>query len=127
MRPITIANIYRWPGAADLVSTVPCLPNVYLGEGAEARNQRLGQRLHIAPRHGAEQDQLEKLIIGQRLGAALAEPVAQPLAVAVIMWRPIGRTEARLRITPRPASALITPRPPRQDDRADGAGPPATA
>ena len=44
-----------------------------LGEGAEAGDQRLGERLGVAPRRGAEQDQLEQLVVGQGVGARLAE------------------------------------------------------
>jgi len=42
------------------------------GHRAEARDQRLGQRLDVAARDGAEQHQLQQFIIGERLGPGLA-------------------------------------------------------
>ena len=56
-----------------------------LGVGAEAGDQRLGDRLHVAARHGAEQNQLEQLVVGERRRAALAEALAQALAVAGVV------------------------------------------
>src|SRR6185437_3255675 len=43
--------------------------------------------LDVAARNSAEQDQLDKLVIGQRLVASLQEALAQPLPMAVIMRR----------------------------------------
>jgi hypothetical protein len=57
-----------------------------LGEGAEAGNERLGQRLGIAPRRGAEQDQLEQLVVGEGVWPRLAEALPEPLAMTEIMW-----------------------------------------
>ena len=56
-----------------------------LGERAEAGDERFGERLDVAPWHGAEKNELEQFILAQGIGAALAEPVAQPLPVAEIM------------------------------------------
>ena len=53
-----------------------------LGEGAEPCQQRLGNRLDVPPRHRAEQDQLEELVVVEGRGAAPAEALAQPFAVA---------------------------------------------
>jgi hypothetical protein len=47
---------------------------------------RFGQRLGVSPRHRAEQDELEQLVVGKRIGAGLAEPSQQSLAMAEIMW-----------------------------------------
>ena len=44
-----------------------------LGESAEAGDQRFGERLGIAPRRRAEQDQFEQLIVGEGVRARLAE------------------------------------------------------
>src|SRR5262245_14284278 len=56
-----------------------------LGKGAEAGDQRLGHGLGVAARRGAEQDQLEQLVLGEGVGAALAETAPEPLAMTVIM------------------------------------------
>jgi len=45
-----------------------------------------GQGLGVAPRHGAEQDHLEQLVVGKRIGAGLAEASPQSLAMAEIGW-----------------------------------------
>jgi hypothetical protein len=47
--------------------------------------QRLGERLYVAARQRAEEDELKELIVGERLGADLAEAQPQPLAVPVIV------------------------------------------
>jgi len=57
----------------------------HLREGAETADQRLGERLEVAPRDGGEQDQLQKLVIGQRVGAAFQEAAAQALAMLEIV------------------------------------------
>ena len=36
-----------------------------LGEGAESGDQRLGERLDVPPRHGAEQQQFQQFVIRQ--------------------------------------------------------------
>jgi hypothetical protein len=41
-------------------------------ERTEFGHQRLGERLDVAPRHHAKQQQFEKLVVGERLGAGLA-------------------------------------------------------
>ena len=56
-----------------------------LAERAEAGDKSLGEGLDVAPRHGAEKNELEQLIFAQGIGAALAEPVAQSLPVAEVM------------------------------------------
>src|SRR5580704_18505978 len=58
-----------------------------LGERAEAGDKSLRERLDVAPRHGAEKNELEQFILAQGIGAALAESVAQPLPVAEVMRR----------------------------------------
>ena len=57
------------------------------GETAEARDQRLGQGLDVAPGNGGEQSQFQQFVIGHRLRAARPETLAQPLAMAEIMGR----------------------------------------
>jgi hypothetical protein len=59
----------------------------HLGEGAKAGDQDLGQRLDVAPRHGAKQHQLQQLVIGDRVRARLAQALTQTVAMAVEMWR----------------------------------------
>ena len=51
----------------------------------ETLDQRLGDRLGVAPRDQAEKQQLEDFVVGKRSVAELAEAVTQPLAMAVIM------------------------------------------
>src|SRR5262249_21677160 len=58
-----------------------------LGEGAEARDEVLGERLHVAAHQRAGQDELEQLIIRQRIAAGAEEALAQPLAMAVVVRR----------------------------------------
>lgn len=70
--------------AADL--TQPRFGRVHrFGERAELADQRLGQRLDVAPRQRAEQHHLQQFIVAQRVGAGAAKALAQPLAMAVIM------------------------------------------
>jgi len=45
----------------------------------------LASGLDVAPRHHAKQQQFEKLVVGERLGAGLAEASAQALAMTVIV------------------------------------------
>ena len=90
------------PPATILNSVMPASPSPFdlgeprlrrrdhLGERAECSQQRLGQRLDVAPRQRAEQQQLEQLVVGHRVGAGLAKALAQPLAVAVIMRQGLG-------------------------------------
>jgi len=63
----------------------------HLGERAEPGDQFLGQLFDVALRDGAEQDQFEQFIIADGVLAGLAETVAQPLAVPVIMGRGLGK------------------------------------
>jgi len=44
-----------------------------------------GQRLGVASR-GTEQDHLEQLVVGKRIGAGLAEASPQSLAMAELVW-----------------------------------------
>jgi hypothetical protein len=54
-------------------------------ERAKGRDQRLRERLDVAPRQGAEQHRLQQLVIGERIGTDGAEAFAQTLAMAVIV------------------------------------------
>jgi len=72
----------------------------HLGERAEAGDESLGERLDITPRHGAEKNELEQFILAQGIGAAFAEPVAQPLPVAEVMRRVGGGGRFPFRHTP---------------------------
>ena len=65
-------------------------------ERAEPGEQRLCQRLHIAPRDGAEQHELEELVIGECLRAGFEEARAQAHAVLVVV-RWLGREHLRER------------------------------
>ena len=62
----------------------------HLGERAEFLEQRLGERLHVALRDGAEQHQLQHLVVGERLRPGFEEARAQALAMAVIVRRGFG-------------------------------------
>ena len=50
---------------------------------AEAFEQRLGDRLGVAARNQAKQQQLEQLVVGERVGAGLVEAFTQAVAMAV--------------------------------------------
>ena len=65
-----------------------------LGEGAELGEDGFGERLGVAARHRAEQDQLKQLVVGKRIGAGVAEAPPQPLAMAEIVWLGGGILEA---------------------------------
>jgi len=66
-----------------------------LGERAELADQRLGEGLHVAPRHGTEQHQLEELVVGHRIAARLAEAGAKAFAMPVIVRRSLLETGLR--------------------------------
>src|SRR5262249_27814863 len=57
----------------------------HLGKRAEPGDQVLCERFHIATRQGAEQNELQKLVVGKRARPGLEETLAQPLAMAVEM------------------------------------------
>ena len=59
----------------------------HVGEGAEALDQRLGQRFGVAPWDGGEQGQFQQLIIGQGLGAALQGSASAQRCCAMAMSR----------------------------------------
>src|SRR5258705_9657239 len=54
-------------------------------ERTEFLDQRLGQRLDVAARAGAEQHHLQQLVIAQGVGSGAMKAIAQPLPMAVIM------------------------------------------
>ena len=56
-----------------------------LGEGAEAGQDRFGERLRVPARHGAEENELKQLVVGQGVRAAVAKALPQPFAMAEIM------------------------------------------
>ena len=70
-----------------------------LGELPNRARMRLGERLGVAPRHRPEQHQLQQLVIGQGVGAGVAEAPPQPLAMAEIM-RLAGILEAHSSLGP---------------------------
>src|SRR5262249_34843008 len=57
----------------------------HLGEGAEHGEQLLRERLHVALRDGAKQNQLEHLVIADRLASGREKSLPQALAMAVVM------------------------------------------
>jgi hypothetical protein len=57
----------------------------HFAETPKAADELLGQRLHVTPRNGAEQHQLQKLVIGHRVGPTRKEARAQALAAREIM------------------------------------------
>jgi hypothetical protein len=59
-------------------------------EGAERGEQVLRERLHVALRDGAEQDQLEHFVIADRLAAGREKSLPQAAAMAVVMRRLVG-------------------------------------
>ena len=54
----------------------------HLGEGAEMLDELLGERLDVALRDRAEEQQLEQLVVGQGGVAGVEEALAQTLAMA---------------------------------------------
>ena len=61
------------------------------GERAKGLDQRLGQRLDVAARDGAEQHHFEQFVVAQRVCSRLAKALAQTFAMAVIMRRLLAR------------------------------------
>ena len=53
---------------------------------AEFREQGLGQRFGVASRDSQREKIFDQLVIEQRVGSALVEPLAQAGAVAAIVW-----------------------------------------
>src|SRR5271165_2584046 len=62
-----------------------------LGEGAESREQGFRQRLAIAARNGAKQNELEQLVVRKRRSARFEEALAQPHAMSGIVRRLANR------------------------------------
>ncbi len=63
---------------------------------AEAGEQVLGQRLDVAARERAEQQQLQRLVVGQGREARVQRPLAQPLAMAEVVGPGrLGRRDQR--------------------------------
>jgi hypothetical protein len=54
---------------------------------------RLGDRLRVAAVDGEKQQELEQLVVGQRRRTRLAQPAAQPLAMAVIVGAVLSRAD----------------------------------
>src|SRR5437764_707493 len=63
----------------------------HLGERAELLEELLGERLEVDARDGAEQHQLDELVIRQRIAAALEETLAQALAMPVKVRGRLGQ------------------------------------
>lgn len=57
----------------------------HLGQGTEAGEQRLGDRLGVGARDQAEEQEFQKLIVGQGVGTCRGEAFAQTVAMAEIM------------------------------------------
>jgi hypothetical protein len=62
----------------------------HFGERAEGRDQRLGERLDIAPRLRAKQQDFRQLVIRQRIGPSRAKTLAQALPMPVIVRQGFG-------------------------------------
>jgi hypothetical protein len=61
------------------------------GKATETLEQNLGQRLDVGTGIAREQDHLEQLVIRQVVCSGRDQPLPQPLPVAVIMGRIVGR------------------------------------
>ena len=48
-------------------------------------DELLGERLDVDAHQHLAEHELENLIVGQRIGAGVDEPLAQPFAMAVVM------------------------------------------
>jgi hypothetical protein len=55
------------------------------GKAAKARNQRLGQRFDVTPRHDPEEHQFHQLIIRQCFRPCFEEAGPQAIAVSMIV------------------------------------------
>src|SRR5690606_10339120 len=82
--------------SGDIQGTPPVVQRRYLkhvlkrggkggGKGAETVQQRLGQRLHVPLRDGAEQEKFQQLIIRQDIHAPFAGPFTQTLTVPAVL------------------------------------------
>ena len=56
----------------------------YGGEGAEVVDEPVGQRVHIALRHGIEQHQLQKLVVVKNSFAVVGKALLQTLTVPLM-------------------------------------------
>jgi hypothetical protein len=93
----------------------------HFGQGTEARQKRLGDRLGVGARDQAEKQKFQKFIVGKAVRACIGEAVAQAVAMAVVMRLFRGKL-CKLRCWPHrqfreePALVLFSPRshqPPR--------------
>ncbi|MGY3471360.1 hypothetical protein ACVW0I_008231 [Bradyrhizobium sp. LM6.11] len=57
------------------------------GERAERLDERLRQRLGVAPRQRRKQGHLQQLVVAERIRTGAVEALAQPLAMAEIVRR----------------------------------------
>jgi hypothetical protein len=60
----------------------------HAAQAAEACEQGFGERLGVLDVDAVEQQQLQELVVGQRLGAGLEKAGAQALAMAVVVLAP---------------------------------------
>ena len=60
----------------------------HAAETAKARQQLLGERLGVLDVDAVEQEELQELVVGQRLGPGLQKARAQALAMAVVVLAP---------------------------------------
>ena len=81
----------------------------HLGEGAELREQFLGERLHIALWDRAKQDQLEKLIVADGIAPGLQKALAQARPMAVVVRRLFGFLRALVIIAKRHDRTRLAP------------------
>src|SRR5262249_5561726 len=97
----------------------------HFGEGAELCQQGLGERLDIAARQRAKQEQLQQFIIGQSLGAGLAEAAAQAFGMTMIMRRGFRPPAATVALLVQAETPAPYPRPVLDQSPLAGGSPPA--
>src|SRR5690348_10259262 len=63
----------------------------HLGYIAEARQQRFGEWFGVLAGNGAEEQQLQQLVVSKRAIARFFEPLPQSRAMIVIVWFDLDR------------------------------------
>lgn len=76
------------------------------GERAETGDQALRDTLHVAPRYGTEQDELEEFVIGNLLPAAFRVPFPKASAMAMRTFGTIADAQRAIAAAGIPETAL---------------------